>query len=55
MAIPTANTIQVATTIDPELREQLTAKRTAADRSEAAEIRQAIKAWVELDNQKVAA
>lgn len=45
----TPDLIPVATRIEPELRQRLTEKRTAADRSEAAEIRQAIKAWVDED------
>lgn len=38
--------VKVATDIDAELNEQLEIKRKAADRSKAAEIRQAIRAWV---------
>lgn len=42
----TPDLIPVATRIEPELRDQLTAKREAALRSEAAEIKMAIRAWV---------
>lgn len=37
----------VGSTIPADLRERLTVIRKEADRSEAAEIRQAIRAWVE--------
>lgn len=43
----TPDLIPVATRIEPRLRRQLAEKRKLADRSEAAEIRQAIRAWVE--------
>ena len=43
----TTELIPVGTRIEPELRRRLEEKRTAADRSEAAEIRQAIRAWVD--------
>lgn len=47
MAVAPTDLIPVATRIEPALREQLTQKRKLADRSEAAEVRQAIRAWVE--------
>jgi hypothetical protein len=45
----TPDLIPVTTRIEPELREQLTAKRKAALRSEAMEIKMAIRAWVAED------
>lgn len=47
MATKAPARVSVATSIEPELRKRLEEKRLAADRSEAAEIRQAIRAWVE--------
>ena len=47
MAAKAPARVSVATSIEPELRKRLEEKRLAADRSEAAEIRQAIRAWVE--------
>lgn len=46
MATTTPDLIPVASRIEPELREQLTAKREVTLRSEAQEIRLAIRAWV---------
>lgn len=49
MATEATDLIPVATRIEPDLRRRLEEKRKLADRSEAAEIRQAIRAWVEPD------
>lgn len=50
MATSATDLIPVATRIDAKLRERLNQKRKLSDRSEAAEIRQAIRAWVEGDD-----
>ena len=43
--------VQVNTRIEPDLQQRLAARAAVADRSVAAEIRQAIRAWVEAGDQ----
>jgi predicted transcriptional regulator len=47
--------IPVAAELEPELAARLDAKRAEADRSRAAEIRQAIRAWVGEDDSETSA
>jgi Ribbon-helix-helix protein, copG family len=55
MATPTQGLLKVEAQIEPDLYQLLEEKRRRADRSRAAEIRQAIRAWVEVDDSKAAA
>jgi Ribbon-helix-helix protein, copG family len=52
MTTPAHDLVLVQTRIEPDLAEQLDVRRRAADRSVAAEVRQAIRAWVGADSEQ---